>query len=72
MSNIGGEAYLKMCTANSLGDAQNVAMSLLRSNSADPEALVLRGRALYAQGENEKAIQHYSHEHDKLKLEDVE
>lgn len=22
--------------------------------------------------ENEKAIQHYSHEHDKLKLEDVE
>lgn len=54
-----GEAYLKMGTVNSLGDAQNVAMSLLRSNSADPEALVLRGRALYAQGENEKAIQHF-------------
>lgn len=54
-----GEAYLKMCTVNSLGDAQNVAMSLLRANSADPEALVLRGRALYAQGENEKAIQHF-------------
>jgi DnaJ homolog subfamily C member 7 len=54
-----GEAYLKMGTVNSLGDAQNVAMSLLRANSADPEALVLRGRALYAQGENEKAMQHF-------------
>lgn len=53
------EAYLKMSTVNSLGDAQNVAMSLLRQNSADPEALVLRGRALYGQGENEKAIQHF-------------
>lgn len=54
-----GEAYLKMGGVNSLGDAQNVAMSLLRSNNADPEALVLRGRALYGQGENEKAIQHF-------------
>jgi DnaJ family protein C protein 7 len=55
-----GEAYLNMGTVNSLGDAQNVAMSLLRANNADPEALVLRGRALYAQGENEKAIQHFT------------
>lgn len=54
-----GEAYLKMGNVNALGDAQNIAMSLLRSNNADPEALVLRGRALYAQGENEKAIQHF-------------
>lgn len=54
-----GEAYLKMGTVNSLGDAQNIAMTLLRNNSADPEALVLRGRALYGQGENEKAIQHF-------------
>ncbi|KAI9698892.1 MAG: hypothetical protein M1820_007313 [Bogoriella megaspora] len=54
-----GEAYLKMGNVNALGDAQNVAMSLLRSNNQDPEALVLRGRALYAQGENEKAIQHF-------------
>jgi DnaJ family protein C protein 7 len=54
-----GEAYLKMGNVNALGDAQNVAMSLLRNNSQDPEALVLRGRALYAQGENEKAIQHF-------------
>lgn len=54
-----GEAYLKMGNVNSLGDAQNVAMSLLRNNSQDPEALVLRGRILYAQGENDKAVQHF-------------
>ncbi|KAK4548587.1 hypothetical protein LTR36_009497 [Oleoguttula mirabilis] len=54
-----GEAHLKMGNVNSLGTAQNIAMDLLRSNNADPEALVLRGRALYAQGENEKAMQHF-------------
>ncbi|KAK6950037.1 hypothetical protein Daesc_008360 [Daldinia eschscholtzii] len=54
-----GNAYLKMGGANSLGEAQNVAMSILRQNSQDPEALVLRGRALYAQGENDKAITHF-------------
>lgn len=54
-----GEAYLKMGTVNALGDAQNIAMSLLRNNNQDPEALVLRGRALYSQGENDKAIQHF-------------
>lgn len=54
-----GEGYLKMGNVNALGDAQNVAMSLLRNNNQDPEALVLRGRALYAQGDNEKAIQHF-------------
>ncbi|MBE7182462.1 MAG: tetratricopeptide repeat protein, partial [Terriglobus roseus] len=54
-----GEAYLKMGNVNALGEAQNVAMSLLRSNNQDPEALVLRGRALYAQGDNDKAISHF-------------
>jgi len=54
-----GEAYLKMGNVNALGDAQTVAMSLLRENNQDPEALVLRGRALYAQGDNDKAIQHF-------------
>ena len=54
-----GEAYLKMGNVNALGEAQNVAMSLLRQNSQDPEALVLRGRILYAQGENDKAINHF-------------
>ena len=53
------EAYLKMGNPNALGEAQNVAMSLLRKNNQDPEALVLRGRALYSQGENEKALQHF-------------
>ena len=54
-----GEALLKMGDANSLGETQNIAMSLLRLNSQDPEALVLRGRALYSQGENDKAVQHF-------------
>ncbi|MCJ1387172.1 hypothetical protein MMC18_000012 [Xylographa bjoerkii] len=54
-----GEAYLKMGNVNALGDAQNMAMSLLRNNNQDPEALVLRGRALYAQGDNGKALQHF-------------
>jgi DnaJ family protein C protein 7 len=54
-----GEANLKMNTANSLGEAQNVAMSLLRQNAQDPDALVLRGRILYAQGENQKASLHF-------------
>lgn len=54
-----GEAHLRMGNVNALGEAQNVAMNLLRANSQDPDALVLRGRVLYAQGENEKAIQHF-------------
>lgn len=54
-----GEAYLKMGRENSLGEAQNIAMNLLRYNNQDPEALVLRGRVLYNQGDNEKAIQFF-------------
>ena len=54
-----GDAFLKIGNVNALGEAQNIAMSILRSNNQDPEALVLRGRALYGQGENEKAIQHF-------------
>lgn len=54
-----GEAHLRMGNPNALGEAQNVAMSLLRNNNQDPDALVLRGRVLYAQGENDKAIQHF-------------
>ncbi|KAH7329345.1 hypothetical protein B0I35DRAFT_42675 [Stachybotrys elegans] len=54
-----GEAYLKMGRENALGEAQNIAMSLLRANSQDPEALVLRGRVMYAQGENDKAVQSF-------------
>ncbi|KAK3380335.1 hypothetical protein B0T24DRAFT_190796 [Lasiosphaeria ovina] len=54
-----GEALLKMGDVNSLGEVHNIAMPLLTNNSQDPEALVLRGRALYAQGENDKAIAHF-------------
>ena len=54
-----GEAYLRIGSVNALGEAQNVAMSLLRGNAQDPEALVLRGRAMYAQGESDKALQHF-------------
>lgn len=53
------EAHLRMNSANALGEAQNVVMSLLRYNNQDPDALVLRGRILYAQGENDKAVQHF-------------
>lgn len=51
-----GEAYLQMGGVNNLGEAQNVATNLLRNNSQDPEALVLRARGLYGQGENDKAL----------------
>lgn len=54
-----GEIYVKMGRQNSLGEAQNIAMALLRNNNQDPEALVLRGRVLYGQGENDKAIQFF-------------
>lgn len=54
-----GEAHLRMGNVNAIGEAQNVAMNLLRNNNQDPDALVLRGRALYAQGENDKATQHF-------------
>ncbi|KAL5113274.1 hypothetical protein ACEQ8H_008866 [Pleosporales sp. CAS-2024a] len=53
------EAHLRMGNPNSLGEAQNVVMSILRNNNQDPDALVLRGRILYAQGENDKALQHF-------------
>ncbi|KAF3904372.1 hypothetical protein AA313_de0210204 [Arthrobotrys entomopaga] len=53
------EANLKIGNVNSLGEAQNVVMSLLRQNPKDPDALVMRGRILYAQGENSKAAQHF-------------
>ncbi|KAF1935052.1 TPR-like protein [Clathrospora elynae] len=54
-----GEAHLRMGNPNALGEAQNVVMSLLRNKAQDPEALVLRGRILYAQGDNDKAVQHF-------------
>jgi len=54
-----GEALLRMGDANSLGEAQAIGGLLMRSDNQDPEALVLRGRAFYAQGEIDKAVQHF-------------
>lgn len=54
-----GEANLKMGTPHSLAEAQNVAMGLLRQNQQDSDALVLRGRILYTQGDNAKAAAHF-------------
>ncbi len=54
-----GEAYLKMGGDNNIGEAANIAISLLRSNNKDPEAITLRGRVLYAQGDNTQAERHF-------------
>lgn len=54
-----GEAYLKMGGENNIGEAANIAISLLRFNNKDPEAIILRGRALYAQGDNVQAERHF-------------
>ncbi len=53
------EANLLKGDENSLGQVQSTTMSLLRDDSADAEALVLRGRAFYQTGENEQAIAHF-------------
>lgn len=49
------EAQIKQGQANSLGEALNIALALLRRNTRDSEALVLRGKVHYAQGDNESA-----------------
>ncbi len=54
-----GEAFLKMGAPNNLGEAANIAMSLLRVNGKDPDAMVLRGRVLYAQGNNVEALKYF-------------
>ena len=53
------EAYLKVGSANALGEVQSISMSLLRSNPTDAEALVLRGRAFYQDGDNAQALKHF-------------
>lgn len=53
------EAYLKMGNVNALGDAQNLCMSLLRENNQDPDALFLRGRIFYTQGDGDQAQKHF-------------
>lgn len=53
------EAFLKMGNINALGEAQNIAMSLLRDNNQDPDAVFLRGRLFYLQGDNDQALKHF-------------
>ena len=53
------EAYLNMGNAKALGEAQSITFMLLRDNGRDPEALVVRGRMFYAQGDNDKAESHF-------------
>jgi DnaJ family protein C protein 7 len=53
------EAYLNMGNAKALGEAQSITSHLIRSNQRDPEALVLRGRIIYSQGDNSQAENHF-------------
>jgi DnaJ homolog subfamily C member 7 len=53
------EAYLKIGTANALGEVQGISTSLMRDNPADADALVVRGRAFYQAGENDNAVKHF-------------
>ncbi|KAJ5385178.1 Tetratricopeptide-like helical [Penicillium concentricum] len=52
---LAAEAHLKLNNVNSLGKAQDIAISLLRENSQDPDAMMIRARAFYALGETEQA-----------------
>lgn len=42
-----------------LGQATSTVMNLLRADSQDPEALTLRGKILYQEGDNAKATAHF-------------
>jgi DnaJ family protein C protein 7 len=50
------EAQLKMGNENSLRKAQDIAISMLRENNQDPDALMIRARAYYGLGESEQAL----------------
>ncbi|KAJ9216826.1 hypothetical protein DTO166G4_1672 [Paecilomyces variotii] len=53
-----GEAHLKMGNDNAFGKAQDIAIGLLRENNQDPDALLLRARAFYGQGDNDQAVKY--------------
>lgn len=53
---LSAEAQLKMNNSNSLGKAQDIAIGLLRENSQDPDAMMIRARAFYASGETDQAM----------------
>lgn len=50
------EAQLKMGNDNSYGKAQDIAISMLRVNSQDPDALMIRARAFYGMGDTDQAL----------------
>lgn len=53
-----GEAHLNMGNDNAYGKAHDIAISLLRENNQDPDALLLRARAYYGQGDNDQALKY--------------
>ncbi|CRG85824.1 DnaJ homolog subfamily C member 7 [Talaromyces islandicus] len=53
-----GEAQLLIGNDNAYGKAHDVAISLLRENNQDPDALLLRARAYYGQGDNDQAVKY--------------
>jgi DnaJ family protein C protein 7 len=53
---LAAEAQLKLNNSNSLGKAQDIAINLLRENSQDPDAMMIRARAFYALGESDQAL----------------
>lgn len=53
---LAAEAQLRLNNSNSLGKAQDIAIGMLRENSQDPDAMMIRARAFYASGESEQAL----------------
>jgi DnaJ family protein C protein 7 len=53
---LAAEAQLKMANENSLRKAQDIAVNMLRENNQDPDALMIRARALYGLGESDQAV----------------
>lgn len=53
---LAAEAQLKMGNDNSFGKAQDIAIGMLRENSQDPDALMIRARAFYGMGETDQAL----------------
>lgn len=50
------EAQLKMGNENSYGKAQDIAISMLRLNSQDPDAMLIRARAFYGMGDTDQSV----------------
>lgn len=50
------EAHLRMGNDNSFGKAQDIAIGMLRENSQDPDAMLIRARAFYGMGDTDQAL----------------